>query len=489
MADTSLSEIVARLSSDRQKDRADALSDLRRILATKRQSLNETLNDKAYHRIFEGLFRCAAIEKSVYSRSARSSSRSLSTPRLASCASAFRATLEVSVSVLRTKTVHAIIDHIVQTLTDPVDSLWDFLGNDYIKGLKILLSYPAHVEHLAENDWLDAIQFCLSCFKSIDTDGIQLSIRSSNRSLTDSFADTERNRGTPNRITLGQNATISNSQVHRTMCDEAVICIRFLTAIPAAPLHSVAGQLLRELLIYISSPTPVNASQGLKAINNITEKIICDQSALFKEYLPDLVCVLRRLWVTRSLATKEECLVTLLLCMDLLRHKSQTMFPHASLQSLEDLLETLEYEYIKRQEKEQLQIDDLIFYPNDSTCKHPYPFGPRIGNSRSEHVWTLLWTISSLMAILDRTLDHGQISAGDELISNKRPRLSSHIHDITRDCVVSTGPRKSYCLQLLIFLGREMSSDDKASTLNRLTASIVDDDASISNWTLLAISR
>ncbi|KAI7976770.1 hypothetical protein EIK77_010001 [Talaromyces pinophilus] len=485
MADptSTLSETVARLSSDKQRDRTEALSDLRRILIKKRQDL-ETLNDKAYHKILEALFRCVALEKSAYSRS-----RSASAPRLPLCALAFRTTVEVSVAVLRTKTVHAAIDHVVQTLIQPGDGLWELIAIDYVKGLRLLFEYPAHVEHLAGGDWVDAITFCISCLSFTGVDTAQLSIRTSHRSVL-SEADDEGSRMTPSRTTSARNAPFSSSsQVNRSIADEAVVCIQLLTATPTAPLHERVRQLMSALLIYLSSTMPANASQALKAINNLLERVICDQCALVKDFIPDIIPVIRRLWLAKSPAVKDEVLVTMLLCMDLLRSSPQSLFPDASLQPLEDLLETLENEYTRRPEKEQMQIDDLIFYQNDIISPRLCLFGPRLGSPRSEHNWTLIWTISSLIGILDKASGHKSNYAGNELASNKRPRLSSRTDDVSRECFTSTGARKGYCLQLLSFLGGRMSVEEKASILNRLAGSIVDDSPSTSNWTLLAVSK
>lgn len=476
MADSTLSETVARLSSDKQRDRTEALNDLRRILNKKRQDISEALNDKAYHKILEALFRCVALEKSAYSRSNKSSARSASAPRLPLCASAFRATVEVSVAVLRTKTVHAIIDHIVQTLIQPGDGLWDLIAIDYIKGLRLLFENPAHVEHLTGSDWVDAITFCLSCLSSTGDEAAQLSICTSHWSLSEAIANDEGSR-------------ISSSQLNRSIADEAVVCIQLLTATPTAPLQERVRQTMSALLVYLSTAIPANASQALKAINNLLDRVVCDQCALVKDFIPDIIPIIRRLWLTKSPAVKDEILVTMILCMDLLHSSPYSLFPQVSLHPLEDLLETLENEYTRRPDKEQIQIDDLVFYQSDISSQHLYLFGPRLGSSRAEHNWTLIWTISSLIGILDKALDHMSDPAGNEPVSNKRPRLLSRTDDISRECITLTGPKKVYRLQLLSFLGGRMSIEKKASLLSRLATSIVDDNPSTSNWTLLAISK
>jgi serine-protein kinase ATM len=449
---------------------------------------SEGLNDKAYHRIFEALFRCVAIEKSIHNRPSKSSTRSISAPRLPLCASAFRATLEASVPLLRTKTVHAIIDHIVQTLTRSGDGLWELLGNDYIKGLRLLLEYPAHVEHLTESDWVDATTFCLLCLSLAGNEGTQLSIRTSYRASPEAL-NAESSRMTPSRSISARNASSVISQATKSISDEAVVCLQLLTATPTAPLHDIARRLMSELLIYLSQSTAANAHQALKAINNILERVICDQSALVEEFISDIFPVIRRLWLTKSPAVKDESLVTMLLCMDLLRTNAESFSFQKSIQSLEDLLETLESEYLKRPEKEQLQVEDLVFYQSDNCIKKLCLFGPRLGNPKSEHNWTLIWTISCLISILDNASEQLPKPNDDELAPNKRQRLSSRMDDLSRECITATGLRKGYCLQLLSFLASRMSIEVRASLLSRLAVSVIDDNPFTSNWTLLTISK
>ncbi|OKL58313.1 Serine/threonine-protein kinase tel1 [Talaromyces atroroseus] len=453
-----------------------------------RATHSEGLNDKSYHRIFEALFRCVAIEKSIHNRSSKPSSRSVSVSRLPLCASAFRATIEVSVPLLRTKTVHAIIDHVVQTINRPGDGLWELLGHDYIKGLRLLLEYPAHVEHLTESDWIDAATLCLLCLSQAGNEGILLSIRTSYRSSSE-VLNAESSRLTPSRSISARNASSSISQATRSISDEAVLCIQLLTSTPTAPLQDIARQLMSELLVYLSQSTAANAHQALKAINNTLERVICDQCALVEEIIPDIFPVIRRLWLTKSLAVKDEALVTMMLCMDLLHINAESSLLQTSFQTLEDLLETLESEYLKRPDKEHLQIEDLVFYQSDDCIKQFRLFGPRLGNTRSEHNWTLLWTISSLISVIDNASDRFSKPNDDESAPNKRPRLSSRMDDLSRECITSTGLRRGYCLQLVSFLANQISVEVKASILSRLAVNIIDDNPSTANWTLLTIAN
>ena len=136
-----------------------------------------------------------------------------------------------------------------------------------------------------------------------------------------------------------------------------------------------------------------------------------------------------------------------------------------------------------------MQIDDLLFYQCESQDQATHAFGPRLGSSKSEQNWTLLWTISSLISILDHVSSHVSRADNDEAAPSKRPRLASRIDEVTRDCISATGTRKVYCLQLLSFLESRVSIETKASFLGRLAASIVDDNPATATWTLLAIHR
>ncbi|KAH8705423.1 putative phosphotidylinositol kinase Tel1 [Talaromyces proteolyticus] len=487
MTESTLNAAIAKLSSEKQKDRAEALADVKAIFGRKSNNL-ERLNDKSYHRVFEALFRCVTIEKSIYNRSSKSNSKSVSAPRLPQCASAFRAAVEVSVPLLRTKTVHALIDHILQTITEPGDGLWDILANDYIKALRSILEYAAHVEHLSESDWISAATFCLRSIASTETDGNQLSIGTSHRSSSAAL-DTGTSRATPSRRSFGRDVTTSTSQVNRSVMDEAVICIQLLCTSPAVPIHNIAARLLNGLLDYLSSSATANAHQALKGVNNIIERIVCDQYSLVQDFVLEFIPIIRRLWAMKSMGVKDEVLITMMLCMDLLRSNAQSFSSQLTPETLESLVETFESEYLKRSEKELLQIDDLVFYYGESRAQCTYAFGPRLGNSRSEQNWMLLWTISSLISILDNVSNHNFRVDDDGVAPQKKPRLTSRIEDVARDSMSSTGTSKVYCLQLLAFLENSMHIEAKASLVGHLAGSIADDNPATATWALLVISN
>lgn len=452
-------------------------------------SHRDALNDKACHKIFEALFRCVSVEKSIFNRSSRSSARGQSTSRLPLCASVLRIAVEASLRNLRTKSVHAVIDHIIQTLTEPGEGLWEVLGNDYVKCLRSLLEYPPHVEHLGENEWLDTVSFCLRCLSLIENDGNQLSIRNSHHSSSE-ILDVSSSRSTPVRLS-GRTATSASSHVNKGIVEEVVVCIQLLTASTNAPVQEIAGRILNGLLEYLaSSPQAGNAHQeAFKAINAVLVKVMCDQCSLVQDFALEIIPVIRRLWTTKLSGLKDEILITITICMNLLRNSVQFSPAESTVDLLEGLADVLLSEYVKRPERDILQIDDLVFYQSTSPERDWQVFGPRLGNSRSEHNWTVVWAIACLLAILDDvSVNSPAVSAVNDM-PNKRPRLMSRIDDLVRDCMSSSGTRKACALQLLPFLEHRITIESKASLLERLAVNIMDDNATLASWTLLAISR
>ncbi|KAL1966845.1 hypothetical protein VTN77DRAFT_3810 [Rasamsonia byssochlamydoides] len=489
MSQVTLNEAIARLSSDKLKERTEALENLKHILQqNKRSPKLDALNDKACHKIFEALFRCVSIEKSIFNRSSRSSTRGQSTSRLPLCASVLRIAVEASLRNLRTKSVHAVIDHIIQTIKEPGEGLWEVLSNDYMKCLRSLLEYPPHVEHLGESEWLDTVNFCLRCLSLIENEGNQLSIRTSHHSSSEAL-DVSSSRSTPVRMLSGRTATSASSHVDKGIVEEVVVCIQLLTASANAPVQEIAGRTLNGLSEYLASSTQAgNAHQAFKAINAVLMKVMCDQCSLVRDFILEIIPVIRRLWTTKLSGLKDEILITIMLCMDLLRNSAQFSSAESTIESLEGLVDVLLSEYVKRPEREVLQIDDLVFYQSPCPERDWQIFGPRLGNPRSEHNWTVVWAIACLLAILDDISGRSTaVSAVDDM-PNKKPRLLSRIDDIVRDCISSSGTRKACALQLLSFLEHRISIESKAFLLERLTVSIMDDNASVASWTLLAIS-
>ena len=391
---------------------------------------------------------------------------------------------------LRAKTVRAIIDHITETIPIPGEGLWELLSLDYTKCLASLLQYPSHTEHLGDAEWEKLIDFCLAAISSQGSDESQLSIRSGPRTAPEDSLDVSDGRSTSSRMTPAP-AAREKFMGDRNAIGEVVMCIQLLTAGPGAPVQAAAENILQGLGEFVKSPSIMagNAHQlAFSSINAVVSKVLFDQSELVRSTLLGLIPVIRRLWTTKLQSLKDELLVTLMMCTVILVDDVQNNPSESLARSIDGLTESLYSEYIRRSEKELLQVDEVVFYQEPADQSRPI-YGPRLGNPRSEHNWTVIWAIAALLKLSEDVT--ARVSSHDSAreASAKRQRFNSGIDDVFRDAVSGTGTRRICALQLIPFLGSTLDPERKESFLQQLVPSIIDDNGAISSWTMITLSR
>lgn len=450
--------------------------------------LRQKLNDKACHKVFESLFRFVAAERSTYNRAQQSSKRS-SALRLSTCASVIRIAVDLFSRNLRIKTIRAIIHHVTDTIPVPGEGLWEPLSLGYIKSLASLLRYRPHVEHLEEDDWEALIGFCLASIGSQDTEESQPSIRST-RSVYDDY-DASDSRSTPSRATPAP-ATRDRHSGNRNSIEEVMLCIQYLTTAPSVFLQTMAENILHRLVEFVESPlisVAGNAHQlAFSSINAVVTKVLFDQSELVCSSLLSLVPVIRRLWATtKSQALRDELLVTLRLSVVMLVDAAKKKPTEALAFEIEQLAGMLHAEYVKHSAKEVLQIDEIVFFRNETACQMP-TYGPRLGAARSEYNWTVVWMIAELLKLSEDISDRVKTTESRQG-SVKKQRLKSEIQDIFRDSVSAAGTRRTCALQLIPFLESEIDIETKGTFLKQLALSISDENGTLSSWTMIALTR
>ncbi|KAJ5678082.1 uncharacterized protein N7477_003715 [Penicillium maclennaniae] len=487
MTEIFLDRALGLLASEKQKDRSDGLADLKHILQQNKQSSKLLdLNDKACFKIFETLFRLVASEKSGYARAQRSNSKSPSTTRLSACASVIRIAVDTFLQNIRIKTVRAVIEHILETIPIPGEGLWELMSVDYTKCLTSLLRYPPHTEHLGDADWEKLIEFCLTALRLPVDDESQFSIRSGYRSAAE---DTSDGHSTPARMTPAP-AARERSVGDRTAIGEVVESIQLLTASPSAPTQLAAENILHGLVEYVKSSSTVagNAHQlAFNSINTVVARVMFDQSQMVQSALLRLIPVIRRIWVTKLQSLKDELLVTLMHCTALLADAAQKDPSEPLERSIEGLISSLFSEYVRRPEKELLQVDDVVFH-EAAEMENRQLYGPRLGYSRSEHNWSLIWVIASFLKLLEDISARPRDPDSLREASGKRQRLHSRIEDIFLDAISAIGARKICALQLVPFLEQRIDLERKESFIRRLTPNIMDDNGAVSSWTMIALA-
>ena len=392
---------------------------------------------------------------------------------------------------LRTKSIRAIVDHIAELRLAPRNGLWELLSLDYAKCLSNLLQHRPHVEHLGTNEWEKAMDFCL---RMIHGDEGEESTSSTHR---DRLSTLDEYLGTPGASPAESRRTPAltmRGKAHgdRRASGEAVVCIQSLIANPCAPIQASAERILRGLAEFVESSTIAgNEHQAaFNCINTITMKILFDRSEFSRAFLMDMVPTIRQMWTTKLPALKDELLVTTMLCVIILTDATRKEPSESLGRLIKGLLDTLLSEYTRRSEKDILQIDDLIFCPQMTVHEDRLPIHPRMESPKLEHNWTLIWAMANLLELsedLSVKLSHPR---NPDEVSKKKQRITSTMDDIIRDSTTSSGGRRVCALQLFPFLSRHFSDTDTIeSLLERLVPCILDDNAAVSSWTMVAITR
>ncbi|OJD11921.1 hypothetical protein AJ78_07406 [Emergomyces pasteurianus Ep9510] len=483
--------VLASFLSVNQAD--SSWKDLKHILLRNRQTpkLNH-LTDKEYHTIFEALFRFISVEKSSYNRAKTSVAKSPSSIRLTTCASALRTTVELGVRKIRSKTVTALLYHVSDALQNPGEGLWVPLSGDYIKILRTILQYPPHLEQLKKGDWHHVVDFC---FRAIGvnkpTEASLLSIRSRTRLQSESLGDPGSPASSVDASSLRRDRSSRSETTSKT--DEFETCIQLLLSSPSAHIIENAERLLDGLVEYLQSQNSISRTPhaAFSALNSIVSKLITDDTLLVREFLLDVIPIIKRFWRTKSAMLKDEMLITLMLGKPIFLQISMSSPSDSFIDSVQSLTERLYQEYIRQPEKDFLQVDDLIFTFGPT----PRPMGirtmaPRLGVLRSEQNWTILQTIADFSTLLDNmchSLDNGPQTMGRP---NKKQHLMSRRSDIIREAWTSTGVTRICALQLLpfILLEREPEVEELSTHLEQLSVIILDENGSFASWAMIAIA-
>lgn len=369
------------------------------------------------------------------------------------------------------------------------EGLWEVLSVDYTKCLTSLLRYAPHNEHLGDAEWEKLVDFCLAGLESQNSDESQFSIRSGDRSAPEDLLGINDSRSTPARLTPPP-ASRGRFMGNINVIGELVECLQLLTANPSAPIQAAAENILQGLVNFVTSATISGNAQQLafSSINAVVLKVLFDQSDLVRTSMLSLSHAIRRLWSTKVQRFKDELLITLMVFMVVLFDIPHEEPSDTVTRSIEELLDTLHSEYLKRSEKDLLQIDDVTIDNIPVTKQRPI-YGPRLGSSRSEHSWTVIWLIANLSRASVKLQIFSQPDGFVGESPSKRRRFNSGVDDIFRDAVSATGPRRICALQLVPFLVNERSIEQKDDLIQRLIPNILDDNSAVSSWSMVALSR
>ncbi|KAI0534655.1 phosphatidylinositol 3 [Xylaria digitata] len=370
------------------------------------------LEDTNYHQLFESLFRYTLSEKEAYYHG--KGSKSVAYGRLTKCAEALRLSIEHGASKLKRKTFLAVIDHITDILPHSNDGLVPPLVSDYIKALATLLGYQPNVELLATHNsggWFTCVDFVVGIISQYaeNADRDAGASRASPAPLTGISMTlptlTPRSLGAPKRNN-------SNDRSPRGHLSDLMECLSFLVVAPNAPLlqrtKGIASVTLQVLQLRYLGLSQLH-QLAFAIINAVLVATQTDDTAQANSLAVDCLPLIIYWWQART-ASKHDALLNAVriemlkvlynihLQLDFLAGKSDeaTLF-----EDIENLSEVLWSEYSKRDDRAQLQQDDIT-YAVDHTVNdfQISSFALRPFNIEGERQWAVVQILAMLETIM-----------------------------------------------------------------------------------------
>ncbi|KAG0641565.1 telomere-length maintenance and DNA damage repair-domain-containing protein, partial [Tuber brumale] len=431
------------------------------------------LNDKGYHKMFEAIFRAVVKEKMIYIRQNKPSLVKSVGSRLSLCASVFRLAVEQGVVHIRSKTFKALSKHVIDILPQG-DGLCEPISLDYIKALRTCLACSPHAEHIDKKEWATLARFCCTHVES------QLGLLTGDPESADEGAST----GSRNvRLSLSRETSLASRRsqppsqgVPRLNHDseELMLCLEILLKTPNAPIVEHDEIVARTILGFLTSqPTVTRAHPpAFTALNSVLEVITTNNISLTAKVAQGIVPVLAKLWDSKQPTFREQMMITLIYILPQIRTIISEGRSGTLRRKVEALSEVLFVECSGRADRDQLQLDDLVFpdplkaFDAEITPLGLQGFCLRKGNQRAEMNWIVPQLMATVVNILDRSGGDPAGSNGKALEGerNKRLKVSKNFEELMRNARSMITSRKLCALQTLPFLAgqRDMESGDCA---------------------------
>lgn len=457
------------------------------------------LDDKAYHKILDAVFKVTLSEKHSYLNARTSTLRTTHSGRLVACAEAARAVVRFGAPTFKAKTIKAITEHVIQTLTTADGSLFEPISQHYIRVLQPILEHKFLVEHLKADTWFTLLDFCVVHISQYVADN-----ESELPGLSRSFSGF----GSGSLLSSGR---LSNAKgtISKQILEELMAMLEHLVTATNAPVLERYRELADCTLRFVQLPhlTPSQVFQHALRILNATVALTRTEHTdytleLVKQAIPTLSGFLRNRLMTRkdeSLTTiQDEILIFLIQCR-LHLEKGVTQDGAASLLSeLETLSDVLHADYAKLPHREQLQLNDLELSDVHSHMHHPFwlpLLRPRPFVDRGESIWAQLQIIGCIESMLhnkekDRQEDADMRGIEDEAQPRKRRKTSHTLKRYLRPLLQSDEGSRGAHLHTLLFILHEIefNADDLLEILQQLHACVHDKRGNIACWAFIAIA-
>lgn len=408
---------------------------------------------------------------------------------------------------MKRKTFLAVVDHITDTLPHSDDGLVPPLASDYIKALATLLGYGANVEILAAHNsdgWFTCVDFVVEM--------ITHSAENDDRDVGVSRASPAPSVGPSMSLPMSTPRSLSgskrnNNRSSRGHLSDLMECLYCLVSAPNAPflqrsqeISSVALQVLQLRYLGLSQLHQL-AFAIINVVLAATQTDDINQaSQLAVECLPLIIY-----WWQARAASKYDALLNVVriemlkllynihLQLEFLARKNgeATLF-----EDIENLSEILWSEYSKRDDRAQLQQDDLAYVIDHRTINQFYTqsFALRPFNIEGERQWAVVEILAMLEGILwKRTRSLQNIPANDDGLEQprKKQRKETEFSRLRYKLRAIDRSTQFTALQMIPFFVSDIdiTTEEICDLLSILISLITSKNSKLSTWAMIACAR
>lgn len=450
---------------------------------------SDSLGDDGFHQIFEALFCHVQIERAAYISSSKSSNFSSVANRLRDGATVFRLAVELGVRKVISRTVNAVIDHVLDTLPVAGQAYCLPLTDGYLKILRAVLGHAPHLEHIREKKWCSLVDFSI---KGISHYALDENDPPSGSGTSILSLHTSGSRTTSFRVSQGSGSHPSQYDTGRP-AEDLLLCLDSLTVVTNAPIMSKATTIVECIIGLLNS----TGSSGLlhqvafHCANNILPIIITEDSRLAQRFLLEILPAMRRLWSTKNTALRDEMLISLVLSSDIIQALPTTNPSDNVLSSLSNLIDAISSEYHRRNERDVLQLDEIHFTADPSQLVMTLTnFRARPENTRGTFNWCTISMLTLITLTVDRFPQMTQKAKANNT-PGKRQRLENGLDEVFRQSLSGSSMIKIRALQMVPFLVdvSPHAAESFPPLIVKFSNQILDKDPTIASWTMVAISR
>lgn len=492
--DIKLDIVLVLILSSKVKERTDGLNDLRKFFERSRKvSSLFALNDKAYNKIFEVLFKTIILEKQAYLKAKKS------IKQLELCSTVIRLVVKTASSKIKPKTVNLLVEHHIQVLT-PIDSnIFQALTKDYLRNLTLIFQHAPNLENLKADRWLDTIDFCLQAISQVIGfnygDSMTLKLKPSSFSI------------------LQSSSTRPHSEIHnlthqtsltRQNIEELFQILFLLVSTPNSQIsmrYSVIGDTVLRFL-QSQNITICQTNQLAFAVINVVLHFTRFEFANYtKTIARGIIPIICRFFQGKVVSKDEmlnsirdEMLITICNVHQHLESMIMDKSFHETLSGLANLLEVMRSDYVKRSDRDQLQIDDLEFKNHQNEYGnffHLCSFNLRAHNFLAERNWGFLKVIGILERLVCLTKHFDSLNNKRSSDHPQKRQRSFEISDRLVEIISTNDERlKVAGLQVLPFCldNLKLTSYGLRALLAQIYICSDSKNSKINAWNLLAIA-